>query len=142
MFWFNKQNPDVVFCDKRELEKTKLCDGRTFEVKPDVICNFEALPFEDNTFYLAVFDPPHLKQVGETTYMAIKYGKLQEDWPIHIRNGFNECIRVLRTNGILIFKWSEVQIPLKDVLRAIGQEPLFGHKSGKKSKTHWLCFMK
>lgn len=37
------------------------------------------------------------------------------------------------------FKWNEEQIPLSDVLEAIGEQPLFGNK---RSKTHWLVFMK
>ena len=44
--------------------------------------------------------------------------------------------------GTLIFKWSEVQIPLKKVLEAIGADPLFGHRSGKNMNTHWMAFMK
>jgi len=44
--------------------------------------------------------------------------------------------------GVLIFKWSEYDIPAEDVWKAIGQKPLFGHHSGKKSTTFWGCFMK
>ena len=33
-------------------------------------------------------------------------------------------------------------IPAEKVWKAIGQKPLFGHHSGKKSKTFWACFMK
>ena len=28
MFWFDRENPDVVYMDERRLETT-LCDGRT-----------------------------------------------------------------------------------------------------------------
>lgn len=59
-----------------------------------------------------------------------------------LKRGFDECMRVLRPNGILVFKWSEVQITLKEVLQAIGEKPLFGNKQPKQSGTHWLCFMK
>lgn len=41
-----------------------------------------------------------------------------------------------------IFKWSEYDIPAADVWKAIGQKPLFGHHSGKQSRTFWACFMK
>lgn len=41
-----------------------------------------------------------------------------------------------------IFKWSETDIPLKKILQIIGRQPLYGHKSGKRMQTHWLCFMK
>ena len=33
MFWFDKENKDTVFMDKRELEDT-LCDGRKLIIKP------------------------------------------------------------------------------------------------------------
>ena len=72
----------------------------------------------------------------------LKYGKLPEDWPNLIHDGFWECMRVLKPHGTLVFKWSEIDIPTRMVIDAIGCEPLFGHRSGKAMKTHWLCFMK
>jgi hypothetical protein len=33
-------------------------------------------------------------------------------------------------------------ISVSQVLRAIDATPLFGHKSGRMSKTHWMAFMK
>ncbi len=139
MFWFDKKNEDTVFMDNRTLEDT-LCDGRRLVVKPDIVADFKDMPFEDNTFYLVVFDPPHLKQAGENSWLAKKYGTLdKQTWPQDIRQGFNECIRVLKPNGTLIFKWNEEQIKLKDILKVIEYKPLFGNK---RAKTHWLVFMK
>lgn len=138
MFWFDKQHEDVLFMDKRELEDT-LCDGRKLEVKPDVIADFRNMPFDDESFYLVVFDPPHLLKAGEDSWLAKKYGKLNQDWPKDIAAGFNECMRVLKPNGTLIFKWNEEQIKLSEVLKCFDQKPLFGNK---RSKTHWLVFMK
>jgi len=89
-----------------------------------------------------VFDPPHLIWVGETSWSALKFGRLEDNWPQMIHDGFHECMRVLDDYGTLIFKWSEVQIPLKKVLGVIQVEPLFGHRSGKNMNTHWLAFMK
>ena len=57
MFYFDKDNPDVVFMDNREYEDI-LCDGRRLEIKPDVIGDFRNIPFNDNTFDMVVFDPP------------------------------------------------------------------------------------
>ena len=57
MFWFNKRNPDVEFCDNRELH-TELCDGRKLDIEPDTFADFTNLPFADETFYHIVFDPP------------------------------------------------------------------------------------
>lgn len=139
MFWFDKQHEDTIFMDKRELSTT-LSDGRKLEVKPDVIADFRNMPFEDNSFYLVVFDPPHLINAGDNSWLVKKYGKLDKDnWETDIKQGFDECMRVLKPNGTLIFKWNEEQIKLGQVLKAINVKPLVGNK---RSKTHWLVFMK
>ena len=142
MFWFNKENPDVVFCDNRQVPLHEFYKNRYIEINPDIICDFTALPFPDKNFKLVVFDPPHLKQAGNKSWMVLKYGKLDDNWPQMIHDGFAECMRVLDDYGVLIFKWSEVEIPLKDVLKAIDAEPLFGNRRGKHNNTHWMAFMK
>ena len=144
MFWFDKKNPNVEFCDNRIVPRHEYYPHRYIEIKPDTICNFTALPFHDKAFKLVVFDPPHLTRAraGETSYMRLKYGCLEDNWPQVLHDGFNECMRVLDDYGTLIFKWSEVQIPLKEVLKAIKYKPLFGHRSGKNNNTHWMAFMK
>ncbi len=138
MFWFDKENENTIYMDNRELED-ELCDGRKLIVNPDIIGDFRNIPFEDNTFKLVVFDPPHLIKAGENSWLAKKYGKLNNDWPIDIKQGFNECMRVLDKYGVLIFKWNEEQIKIKDILKVIDYKPLFGNK---RAKTHWLVFMK
>ena len=124
--------------DIRELEDT-LCDGRKLTIKPDIIGDFRNIPFEDNTFKMVVFDPPHLEKVGENSWLAKKYGKLNDTWPTDIKKGFNECMRVLEKYGVLIFKWNEEQIKLKKILELIDYKPLIGNR---RAKTHWLVFMK
>lgn len=75
--------------------------------------------------------------------MAKKYGKLnRKTWRDDLRKGFAECFRVLKPDGVLIFKWNEYEIPVAEVLKLTPYTPLFGHKSGKAAKTHWLTFMK
>ena len=138
MFWFDKEHPDTTYMDIRE-EEAELCDGRQLIVAPDLVADFRNMPFEDESFYMVVFDPPHLVKAGEDSWLAKKYGKLDETWPFDIRQGFEECLRVLKPNGTLIFKWNEDQVSLSQVLDAIGHRPLFGNK---RSKTHWLVFMK
>ena len=138
MFWFDKRNPNVTFMDIRQ-EYEELATGHVIDVDPDVVGDFRNMPFEDDTFDMVVFDPPHLIHAGDNSWLAKKYGKLDEHWPEDIRQGFAECMRVLKPNGSLIFKWNEDQISLQDVLGAIGEQPLFGNK---RSKTHWLVFMK
>ena len=69
MFWFDKQNPDVVFADNRYVNTT-LCDGRTLVIEPDMMIDFRDMPFPDNTFDLVVFDPPHLARAGRNSWLA------------------------------------------------------------------------
>lgn len=158
MFYFDKTDQRVLFCDNRTVD-TELCDGRKFTVKPDVECDFTSLPFEDESFRLVVYDPPHLlRNTGKskmadmygslsergtpTGYQQIKYGALYADWRDMLRRGFAECFRVLEPHGVLIFKWNETDIPVKEILKLSPVSPLFGNRSGKASKTHWICFMK
>lgn len=138
MFWFDKDNKNTIFMDNRELEDI-LCDGRKLKIKPDIVADFREIPFENNSFNLVVFDPPHLLKIGENSYMAKKYGKLTDNWRQDIKQGFNECMRVLKQNGILVFKWNEQQIKLKEILEIINYKPLFGNR---RDKTHWLVFFK
>lgn len=141
MFWFDKKNPNVLFQDIRQ-ESHILCDGRSLEINPDVQADFRNMPYEDNTFNLVVFDPPHLKNLGKNSWMAKKYGVLLPSWELDIKAGFDECMRVLAPNGVLIFKWNEAQIKVSDILKLIPYKPLFGHPTSKHGKTIWVTFMK
>lgn len=141
MFWFNKQHPAAVFMDIRA-EKVELCDGSTHVVKPDVMGDFTDMPFEDESFHLVVFAPPHLVNLGRNTWTAQKYGVLLPSWETDLKAGFDECMRVLKPCGVMIFKWNEHQIKTRKVIEIFGQQPLFGHPTAKHGKTMWLCFMK
>ena len=142
MFWFDKNNPNAEFCDIREVENHEYYPGRFIEIKPDTVCDFTNLPFDDNTFKLVVFDPPHLQYAGPSSWMRMKYGCLDKNWPAMLHDGFSECMRVLDDYGVLIFKWAETQIPVSEVLKAINAKPLFGHRVGRLNNTHWMAFMK
>ena len=39
-------------------------------------------------------------------------------------------------------KLTKKRTKYSEILKLTKYEPLFGHKSGKLNKTHWLCFMK
>lgn len=139
MFWFNRNHDDVVYMDNRKLDTT-LCDGRNLVISPDVVADFRDMPFEDESFHLVIFDPPHLLKLGQESWLAKKYGKLSKDtWQDDIKRGFDECMRVLKPSGTLIFKWNEEQITLKQLLAAIDAKPLIGNR---RAKTHFLVFMK
>ena len=83
-----------------------------------------------------------MKSLGKNSWMAKKYGVLGETWRDDLRKGFSECFRVLKEGGILIFKWNESDISVKEILELVDYKDLFGHPSGKRMNTHWICFMK
>lgn len=139
MFWFDKDNEDVLFMDNR-FHYEELESGHVIDVNPDLFGDFRKMQFEDNTFHLVVFDPPHLLRAGNNGWLAKKYGKLEpETWKEDLQKGFSECMRVLKPNGTLIFKWNEDQIKLSEILNSIDYKPLFGNK---RARTHWLVFIK
>ena len=141
MMWFDKQDTRAVFGDIRT-ESSELCDGRMLEVCPDQVMDFRDLPYPDATFWHVVFDPPHLNRLGKDSWTAAKYGALLPSWRDDLRAGFAECFRVLKPHGTLIFKWNEDQIPVSEVLALTPHKPLYGHRSGRLSKTHWIAFIK
>lgn len=142
MFWFDKSDSRVLFGDVRD-ESWELCDGRRFEVKPDMLMDYRDLPFPDETFRMVVLDPPHLRNAGETSYMAQKYGYLdKETWKNDLKTMFSECFRVLQPCGTLIFKWNETQIPVSQILKLTDHKPLFGNKQPNRTGTHWIVFIK
>lgn len=141
-FWYDKHNPLTVFCDKRNDGEINLCNGQTINISPDIVCDFKYLPFEDNSFSLAVFDPPHLINKSENAWLVKKYGTLPADWENELKSGFDECMRVLKPGGVLIFKWNETEVKTSSIIEVFGVQPLFGHRSGKRMGTHWLVFMK
>lgn len=149
MMWFDKHDPRALFGDIRQ-ETLVVTDNsprnksgtRTLHIQPDTIMDFRSMPFQDGSFKLVAFDPPHLVQAGPRSWLAAKYGKLGQDWRDDLRAGFSECFRVLASDGVLVFKWNEVQIKLRDVLALTPEKPLFGQVSGRSGLTHWLVFMK
>lgn len=142
MFYFDKQNPLVLYSDIRR-EEHVLCDGRVFRVSPDTVADFRALPHADEKFHLVIFDPPHLERCGPRSWQGKKYGKLtRETWHTDLAKGFLECWRVLKPGGTLIFKWNETQISLREVLSCFPQRPLLGHTTTTNLKTHWIVFYK
>ena len=142
-FYFDKKDDRVVFGDIREKETHLLTNNQTIHIEPDEVMDFRAIPYPDETYQCVIFDPPHLLNLSEKSWMRKKYGVLdKETWQDDLTKGFAECFRVLKTNGTLIFKWNETSIPLKDILKLTEQKPVLGHPSGKRMGTHWVLFIK
>lgn len=149
MMWADRENQDVIFgdCRRETITVTDRSHGnadgtRTLRIEPDTLIDFRALPYADGTFSLVAFDPPHLVRAGPRSWLAAKYGKLGPDWREDLRRGFAECLRVLKPDGVLVFKWNETQVSVKEVLELPPWPPLFGHLSGRKGLTHWMVFMR
>ena len=142
MFWFDKQDERAVFSDI-SAEQHTLCDGRQLVISPDLISDFRAQPFSDDSVPVVVFDPPHLERVGQNAWMGKKYGRLnKETWRDDLRAGFSEAFRVLWPHGVLIFKWNETHIPVSQILALTDVKPIIGQRTGKSDKTHWIIFIK
>jgi SAM-dependent methyltransferase len=148
MMWLDAP-PGVLFGDVRQetIVVTDRSHGkqdgtRAVSIEPDIIMDFRQMPYPSNRFKLVAFDPPHLERAGPKSWMAAKYGRLSADWRDDIRRGFVECFRVLEPGGVLVFKWNETHVRLKEVLELAPERPLFGQVSGKSGLTHWLVFMK
>ena len=142
-FYFDKNDPRVVFGDIRENETHLLTNGQTIVIKPDQVMDFRAIPYHDESFHMVVFDPPHLLNLSEKSWLRKKYGVLDlATWQDDLTQGFAECFRTLKPNGTLVFKWNETSIPLKEILALTTQKPVFGHPSGKRMHTHWVVFIK
>lgn len=138
MFYFDKNRDDLITMDIRK-EQFEI-HGKKVNVNPDIVADFTNIPFQDESFYHIVFDPPHLISPGNNSIMYAQYGGLKKEiWKEELEKGFKECWRVLRHGGTLVFKWSEHDISLKSILKLCPYQPLYGHKRGK---TVWLVFVK
>lgn len=145
MFYFDKNDRRVLGQDIRVVPRRKIAsNGSYFEVRPDHLGDFRKMDFPDETFSLVVFDPPHLR-CGETSFMFYKYGSLGATWEDDLRKGFEECFRVLKTNGTLVFKWCDSYRSLDGVLALAPHKPVLFHRvesrSGSKN-TYFVVFIK
>ena len=141
--WFDKNDERAIFLDKRKETHVDVypCGTKTNIINPDFLGDFTDIKYPNNSFWHVVFDPPHIEQKTESQ-ITKKYGSLKGDWRLMIEKGFKECFRILKPNGTLIFKWSDVQFPVKEILKLTPYKPMYGHKSGKKMNTHWISFIK
>ena len=83
--WFNKNEPHTLYCDNRREHHEGYFGNKqpqnhnVLDINPNILCDFTNLPFDDNTFSLVVFDPPHKINVCEGSWMRKEYGSLDGD---------------------------------------------------------------
>lgn len=78
MFWYDKHESHTTYMDIRKAVYTAKDRGheRRIKIAPDVQADWKHIPFDDGTFDLVVFDPPHLVRAGKTSWLAKKYGTI------------------------------------------------------------------
>lgn len=141
-FWFDKHHKHTVYMDKRKVPKGTIIQQPNWECDPDILGDYRETNFPDDTFKLIVWDIPH-KLKSSTGFITTKYGFLGEDWEEDTKKGFNELWRILDNYGVLIFKYADLSISVKDMLALFPIDPLFGTKTKKGvNNTYWFCFMK
>lgn len=78
MFWYDKQEKHTTYMDIRNYYE-QLPTGHVVNVSPDIQTDWKHIPFDDCSFDLVVFDPPHLIHAGQSSWLAKKYGTLPLD---------------------------------------------------------------
>lgn len=150
--WYQKSHPFVTFMDIRKetintLQKgNKLVCSRVIKIDPDVVADWtDRLLYPDNYFDMIVFDPPHIvkKTKNRPSQITMKYGYfLEDEYKSILRKGIAELFRVLKPEGVFIFKWCEVSKKVDEILKLFPYPPMFGTRTGQKNKTHWITFIK
>ena len=128
--------------DIRQVEPGAISVQPNWSVQPDVIGDYRNMDFEDESFRLVVWDIPH-KLKPDKGLITMKYGALGETWREDITKGFKEIWRVLKDEGVLVFKYADLDISVKEMLSLFDVQPLFGTVTKKGvNNTYWFCFMK
>jgi hypothetical protein len=131
--WYNKQHPLTTYVDIRP------------EMVPDIVCDTRSLPFEDASFDLISFDPPHMC-CGPASNMAAQYGHWTTSQILETVEGTSkEAWRVAKPECLLTLKWNDHDIKLGRVINLMPQwEPLYGQTTAVRGKhpsaTTWTLF--
>lgn len=145
--WYQPHHPFVTFMDKRKECYKDPRPDRYFvhRIEPNLISEWQDVPFPDNHFDMILFDPPHIirKKGSKEIHLVKKYGELyEEDYKKVIREGVTELFRVLKPNGVFILKWAECSKKVDEILKLFPYQPMFGTRTGQKNNNHWIVFIK
>ena len=139
--WIDKENENTVFMDIRSLPSGTIELQPNWKCEPDVIGSYLEMPFTDESFRLLIWDIPHA--ISLSGIIGTKYGELGEKWREELPIGFRECMRVLKSQGILIFKFNDLNISFRTVLELFDKKPI-GFTPTKKgvNNTAFFVFIK
>lgn len=150
MWWWDKAHPLAIYMDKRVSPKGSKPTRPGWSCIPDVVGDFRAMPFKDDSFHLVLFDPPHVVKRNPTGETEMTYGSLHPDVEQEdLRRGFAECWRVLAPGGTLVCKWAG---PIDRVRPHFPATPIVGTRAtprknhgawrGAGQGTRWFVFYK
>lgn len=151
--WYQKNHPFVTFMDQRKTvvnTKTKnksFKNSRRYKINPDVVSTWKDAPFPDDYFDMIIFDPPHLviEKGKKLSSLEMAYGCLYKDsWRRDLKEGIDKLFKILKPEGIFVFKWCENSIKIQDVLKLFPYSPMFGSntKSKRHTQNYWILFIK
>jgi len=102
-WWKGKDTSKVIFVDRRK------------EVKPDIVCSNEFLPFVSGIFKGVFYDPPHvIAHAKDATFFKTEFGIRFSAWEsrdqfvlnvIRVNRAFT---RVLTDDGTLLLKHTDI----------------------------------
>ena len=148
--WYQKKHPFVTFMDiRKETINTlqlgnKLVCKRSIKIDPDVVADWKDIPFGDDWFDMVIFDPPHIvqKNITKPSQIKLKYGYfLESNYKTILKDGIAELFRVLKSEGVFIFKWCETSKKVDEILKLFPYRPMFGTRTGQANKNHWIVFI-
>ena len=163
MMWFDKEQENTVYLDKRSDEELQEAieqfgknRGRPVFKEPwnpenkTVKGDYRKLPYPDKSFKLIIFDPPHLVGSDSPRFqMGLQFGVLKaETWQSDISKASRELWRVLEDYGVLLFKWCDSNFDYERVLKLFPVRPLIRQVTSNKKnnkrklKTYWFAFIK
>ena len=155
--WDKKEDPRILFIDVES----------DLSVKPDLIIDCTSTGFPNNSFNIIFFDPPH--SYGRTKNTGVHQTpnydiQKQRGWHTGAYYGFDkfstkralivfmhkaqkEFYRIIKPNGVLWFKWSEIHstldavLPLFDKWELIMKFEVAYQRRVKGNTTWWVMMM-
>jgi len=125
--WRCKDSENIIYLDRQ----------KGLMVKPTIFADNRMLPFRDGVFDIVIFDPPHFwrksgkyaaytipdismvedgRKIMGHTYYGVEQYKTKTELVKYVYDAQKELRRVLKDDGILLFKWCEIAIPLDKIL--------------------------